>query len=559
MILLYLESFGNPRRFARIARRVSRRKPIVAVKSRPDRGRRAGRVVAHRRPGEHRRGRRRPVPPDRCHPGRHRRRAVRRGAGVRPPAAARAAVAWPSSATPAGRECWPPTPSSPPGSPWPRWPPTPGRPSPPWPIPAPRCSTRSTWWRRRRRRSSRQRWRRRSRTTPSMRCIALATPTYAAPAEEVAATIGRAASGSGKPVVACFLAWPEMPPLLPDDVPAFAAPEPAVRALGRAAQYAEWRRRDPGTVPDLDVDDDTWTVHCGRCTRRTSPPDDGSIPERSTACWARTGSPASSSTSWRPTADEVAAVAERLGYPVVVKAAGPKILHKSDVGGVKLHLASEDDVRAAVAELRAGLGDDLQRVVVQPQVADRCRAHRRRHPRPPVRPARDGRPRRRRGRAARRSPVPGAPRHRRRCRRTDPLAARDAVVVRLPRPARPPTSRRSRMSSSGWPGWPPTFPRSSRSTSTRSSPGPTGPPCSTPGSGWSRRPDRPRSTPATSRRDEDHDSSAAFTAASSSGHGRSLDFLTFCLAAQMRSGSPDRAMSSSGAKSPAAATATLTV
>ena len=33
MILLYLESFGNPRRFARIARRVSRSKPIVAVKS----------------------------------------------------------------------------------------------------------------------------------------------------------------------------------------------------------------------------------------------------------------------------------------------------------------------------------------------------------------------------------------------------------------------------------------------------------------------------------------------------------------------------------------------
>src|SRR3970282_2758481 len=41
VILLYLESFGNPRRFARIARRVSRRKPIVAVK--------AGRTLAGRR------------------------------------------------------------------------------------------------------------------------------------------------------------------------------------------------------------------------------------------------------------------------------------------------------------------------------------------------------------------------------------------------------------------------------------------------------------------------------------------------------------------------------
>src|SRR5678815_3031861 len=41
VILLYLESFGNPRRFARIARRVSRTKPIIAVK--------AGRTLAGRR------------------------------------------------------------------------------------------------------------------------------------------------------------------------------------------------------------------------------------------------------------------------------------------------------------------------------------------------------------------------------------------------------------------------------------------------------------------------------------------------------------------------------
>src|SRR3970282_1676136 len=41
IILLYLESFGNPRRFARIARRVARRKPIVAIKS--------GRSLAGRR------------------------------------------------------------------------------------------------------------------------------------------------------------------------------------------------------------------------------------------------------------------------------------------------------------------------------------------------------------------------------------------------------------------------------------------------------------------------------------------------------------------------------
>ena len=44
VIVLYLESFGNPRRFSRIARRVTRHKPIVAVKS--GRSRSGGRAAS---------------------------------------------------------------------------------------------------------------------------------------------------------------------------------------------------------------------------------------------------------------------------------------------------------------------------------------------------------------------------------------------------------------------------------------------------------------------------------------------------------------------------------
>ncbi len=40
-------------------------------------------------------------------------------------------------------------------------------------------------------------------------------------------------------------------------------------------------------------------------------------------------------------ADEAVAAAEEMGYPVVMKICGPKILHKTDVGGVKLNLADE--------------------------------------------------------------------------------------------------------------------------------------------------------------------------------------------------------------------------
>ena len=88
MILLYLESFGNPRRFARIARRVSRSKPIVAVKSgRTTAGTTGGRF-SHRRPGRQRCGCRGPFSPDRSDSGRDLGRDVRPGGRAGKPTAA---------------------------------------------------------------------------------------------------------------------------------------------------------------------------------------------------------------------------------------------------------------------------------------------------------------------------------------------------------------------------------------------------------------------------------------------------------------------------------------
>ena len=44
---------------------------------------------------------------------------------------------------------------------------------------------------------------------------------------------------------------------------------------------------------------------------------------------------------WRRTADEAASAAREIGYPVALKAVGPEIVHKTDVGGVVLNIADE--------------------------------------------------------------------------------------------------------------------------------------------------------------------------------------------------------------------------
>ncbi|MGB9799616.1 MAG: acetate--CoA ligase family protein [Thermanaerothrix sp.] len=50
---------------------------------------------------------------------------------------------------------------------------------------------------------------------------------------------------------------------------------------------------------------------------------------------------------------EAVQIAERLGYPVVLKIVSPHILHKSDVGGIRLNLNNAEDVRAAFSEMMA--------------------------------------------------------------------------------------------------------------------------------------------------------------------------------------------------------------
>ena len=68
------------------------------------------------------------------------------------------------------------------------------------------------------------------------------------------------------------------------------------------------------------------------------------------------------------TAHEAVIAAKSLNFPVVLKASGPGIVHKSDTGGVKLSLASTEDVESAFAELSASFGGQMSSVIDQPRV-----------------------------------------------------------------------------------------------------------------------------------------------------------------------------------------------
>ncbi len=68
---------------------------------------------------------------------------------------------------------------------------------------------------------------------------------------------------------------------------------------------------------------------------------------------------------------DAAAAADKLGYPVVLKGVGARLLHKSDRGLVKTALSGQDALEAALEDIRQGGGDDLEGYLVQPQIDGR--------------------------------------------------------------------------------------------------------------------------------------------------------------------------------------------
>ncbi|MER8043822.1 GNAT family N-acetyltransferase [Streptomyces sp. NPDC094032] len=153
-------------------------------------------------------------------------------------------------------------------------------------------------------------------------------------------------------------------------IPAYPAAERAVRALAESVRYAQWRRQaaaDPGRVPEFDTIDETGAA--GLIRRALG--EEGADPRGVTLGCAETGELLGRygigvrPTLPAPTPDEAVRAAARLGFPVALKTTAPHLRHRPDLGGVRLDLATEEQLRTAYAEITETLGkpEELQPVV----------------------------------------------------------------------------------------------------------------------------------------------------------------------------------------------------
>jgi acyl-CoA synthetase (NDP forming)/L-amino acid N-acyltransferase YncA len=142
-------------------------------------------------------------------------------------------------------------------------------------------------------------------------------------------------------------------------VPVYEMPERAVRALGHAARYAAWRRAPLGSPPKLpDVD----MVAARDAVRAAAP---GWQPYATTAAILSAYGIPLLATRTAITEPEAVEAAGELGYPVALKAADPSLVHKSDLGAVQLHLSDA----AAVRQAYRAIATISPAVLVQPMAA----------------------------------------------------------------------------------------------------------------------------------------------------------------------------------------------
>jgi acetyl coenzyme A synthetase (ADP forming)-like protein len=193
--------------------------------------------------------------------------------------------------------------------------------------------------------------------------IVLFVPPVVAGAEEIAAAIDRAvrAADTDKPVLTVLISRDGTPAVLREGdsaVASFSYPESAARALGLAAARAEWLRRPTGTVPsppDIDTAAARAVVETALADGEESWLDAAAVRELLTAY----GVPLVPERV-AETVDEAVEAARELGLPAVLKTAEAGA-HKTEQGGVALDLRDDAQVRAAAERIGPP-------VLVQPMV-----------------------------------------------------------------------------------------------------------------------------------------------------------------------------------------------
>jgi acyl-CoA synthetase (NDP forming) len=173
----------------------------------------------------------------------------------------------------------------------------------------------------------------------------------------------------GKPVLSVFLSAQAAPEELRSGavrIPSYSFPETAAIALARAARYRQWRERPETAAPRFEnVRRDEAAAIVATALSRG---DGWLTTEETGALFSCYGLPLIEQKIVK-TPEEAGAAAQEMGDEVALKIIAPGVLHKTEVGGVRLGLRGSEQVSAAANEMAAALaaaGNSPTGFLVQP-------------------------------------------------------------------------------------------------------------------------------------------------------------------------------------------------
>jgi len=195
--------------------------------------------------------------------------------------------------------------------------------------------------------------------------IAIFIPPLVTSADDVATAIAEtAAQGPPKPVAGVFMRSHAAPESLAA-VPCYAFPEPAAIALSRVASYGEWKARPQGEVVTFtDIQSGLARAVVDTAVRRGG----GWLTAVEANAIVSASGIATPRSHLASSVDEAVEAAVKLGMPVAVKAVGAALLHKTEHRALRLNLTTRAAVRAAAADLTRALGDRMEGLLVQRMV-----------------------------------------------------------------------------------------------------------------------------------------------------------------------------------------------
>ncbi len=203
--------------------------------------------------------------------------------------------------------------------------------------------------------------------------LVMLTPQAMVDIKKIGETIATIAPKSGKTIVGCLMGLVDVSPgievLEKNGIPHYSFPEAAVRSLATLYNYQRWTERPRTRVKRFDVD----LKLAKQIIARAKQAGETNLSQHDAMKVLEAYGLPIAKTEFAKTREEAVKSAKRIGFPVAMKIVSTDVVHKFDVGGVKLDLTSERDVLESFNEIMRNVKSQLPKarlegVVVQEHV-----------------------------------------------------------------------------------------------------------------------------------------------------------------------------------------------